>query len=408
MMRQLHQRPKKDSQDMLPSEIEKAKVQSSRVKTILARLNHWVLEPSSEIVNPGSRRKARLLSLFLICLFFFFLGVNLSYLFTIPHYKLPVADLIGYAVLIGAYILSRTRLTALALFVLLVMFPLNVFMNILQGTSLNMTVTLGFLLPSFILASIFLGTFWTAVYGYGVNILIILLPILAPGIVPNFETVLGPVAIGLISVTLLIISIENRDRIEHDRQSELRKAYDSTLEGWSRALEIRDKETEGHSHRVSRLTVELGRACGLRGEDLDYLYRGALLHDIGKMAIPDAILMKKSSLNEEEWAIMRTHPGLAYDMLSSISFIQPALVVPAYHHEWWDGSGYPGGLRGEQIPLPARIFTVVDVWDALLSDRPYRKAWPKDKVLQYMKDQSGRQFDPVIVAKFLNFDLEKH
>lgn len=393
---------------MLPTEYDKVPEPDNWFRRLLVWLYRCVMRPSSKIVNPGSRRKARLLSVFLICLFFFFLSVNLAYTFTIPGYHLPVADLIGYAVLIGAYILSRTRLTALALFVLLVMFPMNVFMNILQGTSLDLPVTMGFLLPSYILAAIFLGVFWTAVFGYGVNIIILLLPILAPKVVPNYEIVLGSVAIGLISVTLLIISIDNRNKIELDRQAELRKAYDSTLEGWSRALEIRDKETEGHSHRVSRLTVQLGRACGLRGEDLDYLYRGALLHDIGKMAIPDAILMKKSSLNEEEWAVMRTHPGLAYDMLSSISFIQPALVVPAYHHEWWDGSGYPGGLKGEQIPLPARIFTVVDVWDALLSDRPYRKAWSREAALEYMKDQSGRQFDPEIVAKFLTFDLKKY
>ncbi len=393
---------------MLPTEYVRVPEKDNWIRRFLARLYRWVLQPSSKIVNPGSRRKARLLSVFLICLFFFFLSVNLAYTFTIRGYRWPVADLIGYAVLIGAYILSRTRWTALALFVLLIMFPMNVLMNILQGTSLNLPVTMGFLLPSYILAAIFLGVFWTAVFGYGVNIIILLLPILAPRAVPNYEIVLGTVAIGLISVTLLIISIDNRNKIEQDRQAELRKAYDSTLEGWSRALEIRDKETEGHSHRVSRLTVQLGRACGLRGEDLDFLYRGALLHDIGKMAIPDAILMKKSSLNEEEWAIMRTHPGLAYDMLSSISFIQPALVVPAYHHEWWDGSGYPGGLKGDQIPLPARIFTVVDVWDALLSDRPYRKAWTKEAALNYMKDQSGRQFDPEIVTKFLTFDLENY
>jgi putative nucleotidyltransferase with HDIG domain len=205
----------------------------------------------------------------------------------------------------------------------------------------------------------------------------------------------------LICVTLLIISIQNRNRIERGRQSEMRKAYDGTLEGWSHALEIRDKETEGHSKRVTELTLRLGRACGLQGEDLDSLYRGALLHDIGKMAIPDAILTKKTSLDEEEWTVMRTHPKIAFDMLSAIAFLQPALVVPAYHHEWWNGEGYPSGLRGEQIPLPARIFSVVDVWDALLSTRPYRKAWTKEQALQYLNDQSGKQFDPDIVARFI-------
>jgi putative nucleotidyltransferase with HDIG domain len=264
-----------------------------------------------------------------------------------------------------------------------------------------MAVTLSYLLASYILASIFLTTFWMAVYGYGTNLLVLLLPALAPKIVHGFPDIIGPLAVGLISVTLLIISIEHRNRIERDHQSELRQAYDNTLEGWSRALEIRDKETEGHSQRVTKLTLQLARACGLRGEELDYIYRGALLHDIGKMAIPDAILSKRTSLDDEEWIVMRTHPRIALDMLSAIAFLQPALVVPAYHHERWNGEGYPNGLRGEEIPLSARIFSVVDVWDALLSDRPYRKAWAKEQALQYLKEQSGKQFDPTIVERFI-------
>jgi len=320
---------------------------------------------------------------------------------TVPRYHFPPADLVGYGILTVAYILSRTRLTDLAIFILLVMFPMNVFQNILSGTFLNMAVTLSYLLASYILASIFLPTFWMAVFGYGTNLLILLLPALAPQVVHGFPDIIGPLAVGLISVTLLIISIEHRNRIEQDHHSELRLAYDSTLEGWSRTLEIRDKETEGHSQRVTRLTLRLARACGLQGEELDSIYRGALLHDIGKMAIPDAILSKKTSLDDDEWDVMRTHPKIASDMLSAISFLQPALVVPAYHHERWNGEGYPNGLRGEEIPISARIFSVVDVWDALLSDRPYRKAWTKEQALQYLKDQSGKQFDPTIVERFI-------
>jgi putative nucleotidyltransferase with HDIG domain len=370
----------------------------TRIRVILIR---WLIEPSRTIQDPAGRRKARLVSFFLICLFLLFLSVNLAYLLTIPGYHFPVADLIGYGVLIVAYILSRSRLTGLAVFILLVMFPLNVFENILSGTSLNVAVTLSFLLPSYVLASLFLAAFWMALFGYGTNLIIFLLPVLAPQVVHGLSDIIGPLAVGLISVTLLIISIENRNQIERDRQSELRKDYDSTLEGWSRALEIRDKATEGHSRRVTMLTLKLARACGLRGEELEYLYRGALLHDIGKMAIPDAILMKKTALDDDEWTVMQTHPKIAYDMLSAISFLQPALVVPAYHHEWWNGEGYPSGLRGEAIPLSARIFAVVDVWDALLSDRPYRKAWTKEQVLQYLREQSGKQFDPAIVEKFI-------
>jgi putative nucleotidyltransferase with HDIG domain len=369
-----------------------------KVRDILTR---WLIEPSSKITDPARRRKARLVSFFLVCLFLLFLSVNLGYMLTVPKYHFPFADLIGYGILTIAYILSRTRLTSLAVFMLLVMFPMNVFQNILSGTFLNMAVTLSYLLASYILASIFLPTFWMAVFGYGTNLLILLLPALAPKIVHGFPDIFGPLAVGLISVTLLIISIEHRNRIEKDHQSELRKAYDTTLEGWSRALEIRDKETEGHSQRVTQLTLRLARACGLRGEDLDYIYRGALLHDIGKMAIPDAILSKKTSLDDEEWTVMRTHPKIACDMLSAIAFLQPALVVPAYHHERWNGEGYPSGLKGEEIPISARIFSVVDVWDALLSDRPYRKAWKKEQALQYLKEQSGKQFDPAIVERFI-------
>jgi putative nucleotidyltransferase with HDIG domain len=384
--------------DLIPNSTPSWLKPAGKIQVLLAR---WLIEPTSKIKDPAQRRKARLLSFFLLCLFLLFLGVNISYVITIPDYRFPLADLIGYGVLTVTYILSRTRLTSLAVIILLIMFPMNVFQNIISGTTLVMTVTLSYLLPSYILASIFLPTFWMALFGYGINLIVFLLPIMVPQAVQGMTEIIGPLSVGLISVTLLIIAMENRNRIERDRQSELRKAYDNTLEGWSRALEIRDKETEGHSHRVTTLTLQLARACGLRAEELEYIYRGALLHDIGKMAIPDSILLKNTTLNEEEWAVMRTHPRIAYDMLSSIAFLEPAMVVPAYHHEWWNGKGYPSGLHGEEIPLPARIFAVVDVWDALLSDRPYRKAWTREQAFQHLKDQSGKQFDPAIVNCFL-------
>ena len=377
----------------------------NRLRKSLTILSGWLVEPSRLILDPIQRRRARLLSIFMLCLIILFLSVNLSYLLTIPNYHVPVADLLGYAILIINYILSRTRLIGLAVLVLLIMFPLNVFGNIIGGTSIKMEVTLSFLLPSFLLASIFTSVLWTAVFGYGINLIVFLLPVLVPRQVPDFSVVLGPLGVGVIVVTLCIVFIIHRDLIERDRQVELRQAYDNTLEGWSRALEIRDKETQGHSQRVTALTLLLGRACGLRGDELEYLYRGALLHDIGKMAIPDAILTKNAALDDEEWTIMRTHPKIAYDMLAAISFLKPALVVPAYHHEWWNGGGYPSGLKGEQIPFPARIFAVVDVWDAVLSDRPYRKAWTKEQALQYLKDMTGKQFDPAIVQKFISLKL---
>jgi HD-GYP domain-containing protein (c-di-GMP phosphodiesterase class II) len=197
------------------------------------------------------------------------------------------------------------------------------------------------------------------------------------------------------------------DREQHsagelaDLNRELMAAYDGTLEEWSRALEFRDEETQGHSERVCDLSLRLGRAIGMSQESLTHLYRGALLHDIGKMRVPDQILNKKAPLNEEEWAIMRRHPQDAYEMLEPISFLKPALAIPYSHHEKWDGSGYPRGLKGERIPLAARIFAVVDVWDALTHNRPYRPAWTPEKALDYIRRQSGAHFDPQVVELFL-------
>jgi len=184
---------------------------------------------------------------------------------------------------------------------------------------------------------------------------------------------------------------------------ELTMAYDATIEGWARALELRDGETEGHSHRVAAITVALANDMGLHGEDLLHIRRGALLHDIGKMAIPDSILKKHDNLTDVEWEIMRKHPGLSVEMLAQIDFLRPALSIPQSHHEWWDGSGYPRKLKGEEIPLPARIFAVVDVWDALSYNRRYRKGWAKEKIIHHLQSLSGKQFDPLVVSKFVEF-----
>jgi putative nucleotidyltransferase with HDIG domain len=184
--------------------------------------------------------------------------------------------------------------------------------------------------------------------------------------------------------------------------TELVLAYDNTLEGWSRALDLRDKETEGHTQRVTELTVHLAQAQGFTPTDLLHLRRGALLHDIGKMGIPDSILLKPGPLTAEEWAIMRKHPDYAYNLLKPITFLNPALDIPYSHHEKWDGTGYPRGLKGTEIPLAARLFAIVDVWDALSSDRPYRAAWEPARVHAYLRDQSGKHFDPSIVEAFIN------
>ncbi len=178
-------------------------------------------------------------------------------------------------------------------------------------------------------------------------------------------------------------------------------AYDATIEGLSRALDYRDRETRGHSERVTRIALELSQAMGLGADELVHVRRGALLHDIGKMAVPDSILHKPGPLTEEEREVMCRHTGYAHEMLSPIAFLRPALDIPYCHHEKWDGTGYPRGLQGEAIPLSARVFAVVDVWDALRSDRPYRKAWERDRVLDHVRSQSGTHFDPQVVAAFL-------
>jgi PAS domain S-box-containing protein/putative nucleotidyltransferase with HDIG domain len=183
--------------------------------------------------------------------------------------------------------------------------------------------------------------------------------------------------------------------------SELFLAYDATIEGWSHALDLRDKETEGHTQRVTEMTVKLARTFGLSDAELVQVRWGALLHDIGKMGVPDGILLKPGLLTDKEWVSMKKHPGFAYDMLSPIHYLRNAIDIPYCHHEKWDGSGYPRGLKGTKIPLAARIFAVVDVWDALRSDRPYRPAWAADKVREHIRSSAGTHFDPQVVDVFM-------
>jgi len=200
------------------------------------------------------------------------------------------------------------------------------------------------------------------------------------------------------------IAVDNAQLFDDLQRSnmELRLAYDTTLEGWSQALDLRDEETEGHTRRVTALTERLARAMGLGPTDMVHIRRGALLHDIGKMGIPDSILLKGGPLTDTEWQIMRMHPVYAYELLSPISYLRRALEIPYCHHEKWDGTGYPRGLKGEEIPIAARIFAVVDVWDALRSDRPYRKAWPERKVRHHIRSLAGTHFDPKVVDAFLS------
>jgi PAS domain S-box-containing protein/putative nucleotidyltransferase with HDIG domain len=199
------------------------------------------------------------------------------------------------------------------------------------------------------------------------------------------------------------IAVENSAMFTDLQRSnlELALAYDATIEGWAYALDLRDRETEHHTERVTDVCLRLAREMRVDAEALPHIRRGALLHDIGKMGIPDSILLKPGALTEDEWAVMKAHPEIAFRMLSRIEYLRPALDIPYCHHEKWDGTGYPRGLKGEEIPLAARIFAVVDVYDALTSDRPYRKAWTHEKAVEYVREQSGRHFDPQVVEAFL-------
>jgi PAS domain S-box-containing protein/putative nucleotidyltransferase with HDIG domain len=207
------------------------------------------------------------------------------------------------------------------------------------------------------------------------------------------ETLAGQVA----------IAIENAGLVDDilREHTELINAYNQTIEGWATALALKEEETADHSQRVTELTVRIARAMGMKEEELYYVRLGALLHDIGKIGVPDSILLKPGKLTDDEWKIMKKHPEYAFQMLSPIAYLSKAIDIPYCHHEKWDGTGYPRGLKGKQIPLSARIFAVVDVWDALTSDRPYRKAWPKDKAIEYIRSQSGSHFDPEVVDVFM-------
>jgi PAS domain S-box-containing protein/putative nucleotidyltransferase with HDIG domain len=206
--------------------------------------------------------------------------------------------------------------------------------------------------------------------------------------------------------TQAAIAIDNAQLFEEMQRANIEQAlaYETTLEGWSRALDLRDQETEGHSARVAQMTARLARALGINGDDLVNLRRGALLHDIGKMAIPDAILRKPGPLTDDEWEIMRRHPVYAYDLLAPTRFLRPVLDVPYAHHERWDGSGYPRGLSNEDIPLAARIFAIVDVYDALRTQRTYRAAFPEHEARAYLSDHAGKLFDPEMTKLFLSLD----
>jgi response regulator RpfG family c-di-GMP phosphodiesterase len=207
----------------------------------------------------------------------------------------------------------------------------------------------------------------------------------------------------------LTLEIAERRRLEARLQQsniDLRNAYETTIEGWSRALDLRDRETEGHTRRVAELTVKLATMASYPDEQIIHLKRGALLHDIGKMGIPDEILHKPGPLSDEEWVIMKKHPVYAYELLYPIEYLRNSLEIPYCHHEKWDGTGYPRGLKGNEIPEAARLFAVADIWDALQSNRPYRAAWEPERILNHIRGLSGSHLDPKAVDIFESISLE--
>ena len=226
-----------------------------------------------------------------------------------------------------------------------------------------------------------------------------------PTLVPTRFDILLPIIVLLFGAAAFIWVVVGMvewhlERVK-ESEAELRKNYDLTLEAWAKVLEYRDRETEGHSRRLVELSTRLAKALRLSSEEITHLQRGALLHDIGKLAIPDEILLKPGALNDAESKMMQQHPVFAKQMLSQVSFLQPSVEVAYSHHERWDGLGYPEGLTGEAIPLSARIFAIVDQWDALTSDRPYRKSWNREKVIAYLQENAGKIYDPEIIKVFM-------
>lgn len=252
---------------------------------------------------------------------------------------------------------------------------------------------------------------------YAVFCLLDYYAILSPRLLPldtfdllNWVTTGFTMMMLLVIIVILLIRMYrfliNTLRKERVLSAELEQTYDATLEGWATALEYRDLETAGHCHRVSAITKRLAEADGTGALDIMDVHRGSLLHDVGKMGIPDSVLLKPGKLTDEEFKQMQQHTTYAYELLSHIPYLKHALDIPYCHHEKWDGSGYPRGLKGTDIPLSARIFSVVDVYDALISDRPYRKAWQEEKAIEYIKERSGKDFDPAVVQAFVKLSEE--
>jgi HD-GYP domain-containing protein (c-di-GMP phosphodiesterase class II) len=252
------------------------------------------------------------------------------------------------------------------------------------------------------LATIFLARRWTVVFTIANVALIALLPLYAPSGLLSSEDIRIHITINVLLGSVAIVSTTHREVIEKDRRESNRRSAAAALASLNHALEVRHQESAGHSNRAVELTIELAKRCGITNQShLQRIREGALLHDIGKIAVPDGILLKNGPLTDEEWIVVKTHPTVGYELMKEFEFFRDSLAIPLYHHERYDGSGYPEGLAGDEIPLEARIFAIVDVYDAMLEERPYRDALPIEEVMEHFDQFKGVLYDPVVLNEFL-------
>jgi putative nucleotidyltransferase with HDIG domain len=370
------------------------------------RLWRWFLAPSPRLTEPDQRRQAMLLSGLLLGLIVLAMVMETATTLLIDWstYTGYRQTIVTVGCLLIAYAISRTHRLELAATLAVIIALVAIFVT---GWAEPRGVAGGLL--DYLILPLWIGSLFLDLKTLPLLIAcalagLLTFPLTTPAVTFN-AILVGPFTFMVTTSILLLIVTAHRNRLEQDRRTatgaEVAQAYDLTIEGWSHALDLRDHETEGHTQRVTEMTVHLARTLGVDEEALVHIRRGALLHDIGKMGIPDEILLKPGKLTAEEWAIMQQHPVYAYDFLAPIAYLRPALDIPYCHHEKWDGTGYPRRLQGEQIPYAARLFALVDVWDALCSDRPYRCGWPREEVCAYIRAGAGSHFDPRLVDPFL-------
>ena len=351
--------------------------------------------------DPFAERRANITAvIFLVLLMIIPVGVLVRF-FVKGNFYPP--DFIILAATFLAYLSTRTRYySAGAVFLIFVMCFVTYFdaaRHIESGTQDVTSWLVWFVLPLLVTPLLFS---WRAMIGIVPVPAIFLLVFILQEHPANWGVLMAVLTTGAFISIAIAYAYESDLRLIQEQNKKLLFAYDETLHGWAKILEMRDKETEGHSERVTELTVKLAQAMGVQDTtQLQFIRYGSLLHDIGKIAIPDSILRKPDTLTANEHKVMELHTEYAYEWLKDVEFLQPALDIPRYHHEKWDGSGYNHGLKGEKIPLSARIFAVADTWDALMNDRTYRKAWTRAQAIEYIESRAGIDFDPQVVEKFL-------